>query len=894
MLPEILASSYIRYKEDTNVFTTWLSKAAVACGYKPAQREQHKQRPAQQQTPTTTPRLKGKARKEAKAAAAESKKLSDDFEAPQPTVKYNITTQELLNQAEAVAKSGKAAVKVPDSVVRIVQRAIGARKRCASWFQKTGILSEEDSTKTHLHFVATLERALSTLRPDLQPSEIVSPKKGSNPTTAASAEELKNRFSVLGLEETGDDLDLAATEAATDLSVAKKSPTKNCIVEIYELEDQSDIEHAFIIFCFFEDLHRVQKCIQETWKDYRTSKCDLTVASVTTNLAFNLVRRAEDELIANLDPKRYSKPDSYRALSMTIFYEDSFARGEDPEEKLASNESLRLTPFDDFIYLPTARTLLNFRRMMRLEIDYPQPMPPFRFNYISRPELLELPETKKAEQEHLLLSQILMDSSLNDLIKPGLKEERGRESPPEDEFSDGLLKLRKEGEVSAWIVFASRVILDINDILGEDVKRGYRELCQAGAAATKTLDFQPEGNELVPGGGLCWHVKDVGIAQNVHDVAEFWIKEAPLPSVKAIFAANEKPENESLDFHELPQEIKDRLRAQGVHNDDVLPEHEANAKRMNLSPIKPAEDPAFIFNCNPLYCGSLAFNIAIDMEIAGIKLANHHLTIFAVAHLYNALQQTEVVQGKWPELDKIIELHIGQLFAGKLPTKPSECHTRLSVRMGASASDFARNRRTTTRGQGLTGKGMKHLPKFAISASTQMLSDYSCHKEAPAKSLARIEGAIQEHTKVNSGQTKKATKRQLTPLQFLMHVRAWLPQVMQDTKVDYIRMVRTCHRLLNRVKKRIHQRLGYLYPKVDDGYSNDHGLLFMVACILYQAAETNYAKEQVFKARERGDLPEDPHLEVAGEVMQEFLDKHGASDGVAPLTEGGPAHWNDI
>ena len=65
MLPEILAGSYIRYKEDTNVFTTWLSQAAVACGYKPAQREQHKKKPAHQQTLSANPRLKGKARKEA-------------------------------------------------------------------------------------------------------------------------------------------------------------------------------------------------------------------------------------------------------------------------------------------------------------------------------------------------------------------------------------------------------------------------------------------------------------------------------------------------------------------------------------------------------------------------------------------------------------------------------------------------------------------------------------------------------------------------------------------------------------------------------------------------------------------------------------------------------------
>ena len=784
-----------------------------------------------------------------------------------------------------MAKSEKAGVKVPDSVVQIVQRAIDARKRCASWFQKTGLVSEEDSTESHLHFVTTLERALSTLRPDI--SGFAFSEKGPCPTTAAPAEELKNRFSVLGLEETVDDEDITAAEAATELGVAKKRPGKDSIVEIYELEDRVEIEHAFIIFCFFEDLHGIQSFIQEIWKEYKTNKCDLTVASVTTNLAFNLVRRAEDELIANLDPKRYSKPKSYYALAMTIFYEDSYARGECPEKKLASNESLRLTPFDDFIYLPTARTLSMFQRMMTLGVPYPQPMPPFRFSYIARPELLELPEIKKAEQEHLLLSQILIDSSLIDLLIPVLTKQRRREAPLEDEFSDGLLKLRKEGEVSAWIVFASKVILDIHDILGADVTRGYRELSQAGVAATKILDFHPKGNELLLGGGLCWQSKDVGVVQDIYDFANFWIKEAPLPSAKAMFAADQEPRSEPQDLHKLPQEVQDHLRARGIHNDDVLPEHEANAEKLNLSFITPAEDPAFIYKSNPLYCGSLAFNIAIDMEIAGIKLANHHLTIFAVAHLYNALQQTNVVRGKWPELDKIIQLHIGQLFAGKLPTKPSECHTRLSVRMGASASDFARNRRATTRPQGLTGKGIKHLPKFTISDTTQMLSDYSRHKAAPAKGLARIEAAIQEHIKVNPGQTRQLTKRQLTPLQFLTHVRAWLPQVMQDAKVDYIRMVRTSHRLLNQVKKKIHQRLGFLYPKSDDGNSNDHGLLFMVASILYQAAEMDYLKEEVFKARERGELPDDPYLEVAGEVMQEFLDTHGSGDEDVPLHEGG-------
>jgi len=650
------------------------------------------------------------------------------------------------------------------------------------------------------------------------------------------------------------------------------------------MEVQKDIDDAFTIFCFFEDLHRLQDFLKQTWEEYKAGKCDLTIVSVTTNLAFNLVRRAEEELIANLDPKHYAKPRSYGALSMTIFYEDSFDKGEDPEERLASNESLKITPFDDFIYLPTARALMKFQRMIELGIQYPQPVPPFRFNYISRPELLELPETKKAEKEDLLLSQLCIDSSINDLILPGIKDWRKREPPPVDGFSKGLEKLRKDGEISAWIVFASRIILDINNILGDDVARSYKELQRAGRDAKAVLDFQSEGDELGPGpssDGLCWHSKSIELPQNIWELVDFWLEKAPLPTVKEMTDQSKNAQREPQSLEDLPieqrQQIERELRARGLHNDDVLPQHEANAKKMDLKPIKPAKEPTFLYTHNPLYCGTLTFNIAIDIELAGLALANHQLTIFAIAHLYNACQQTKIIESKWPEMERLIQMHIGQLFAGQLPTKLSECHTRLSVRLGAKASDFAPNRRANQKSQQLSGKGMKHTPKLAISDSSQILSDYSGDKEPAEKSLYRIEAAIQEYRSLQIGPAKRVTTRQLTPLQFLTHVRTWLPQITEDTKIDYITLVRTCNKLLKRVRKRIHQELGYLYPKADQGWSNDHGQIFMVASIIYQAADTQSFKEQVIKSRDRSRLPEDPQLVVAGDVLQELLPKHGAS-----------------
>ena len=168
---------------------------------------------------------------------------------------------------------------------------------------------------------------------------------------------------------------------------------------------------------------------------------------------------------------------------------------------------------------------------------------------------------------------------------------------------------------------------------------------------------------------------------------------------------------------------------------------------------------------------------------------------------------------------------------------------------------------------------MKHLPKFALSKSSEVLREYSNRKEPLEKSVHRLEAVIRER----SAEKKKAQTRPLTPLQFLAQVLGWLPQVVADTRTDYITMTRTCTKLLKRVRRRIHQRLDHLYPLVEEGFSNDHGILYMVASILYQSAEAQVAKEYLIRERDRESLPQHPHLEVAGEVLQEFIDKHGTS-----------------
>lgn len=68
------------------------------------------------------------------------------------------------------------------------------------------------------------------------------------------------------------------------------------------------------------------------------------------------------------------------------------------------------------------------------------------------------------------------------------------------------------------------------------------------------------------------------------------------------------------------------------------------------------------------------------------------------------------------------------------------------------------------------------------------------------KSLLRLEAVIE----ARGTEKKKARRRLLTPLQFLSQVREWLPQVTTDTQTDYITITRTCNKLLEHTRERIH------------------------------------------------------------------------------------------
>ncbi|KAF1835942.1 hypothetical protein BDW02DRAFT_596889 [Decorospora gaudefroyi] len=64
-----------------------------------------------------------------------------------------------------------------------------------------------------------------------------------------------------------------------------------------------------------------------------------------------------------------------------------------------------------------------------------------------------------------------------------------------------------------------------------------------------------------------------------------------------------------------------------------------------------------------------------------LSLANRHLNIFAVPHLYNTMPQLNLLKDKWTVIDRIIEMHMKALFADASPTKTADIADRLLYRM---------------------------------------------------------------------------------------------------------------------------------------------------------------------------------------------------------------------
>lgn len=271
MLPGPLVSTYRQYKEDTDAVASWLASTARACGYSADLFTGS----GPSQAPSSSTRLKGKARVQAKNAAGGQS--SSRPPAPPAGPKFTIAIKDFVPLAKFVADSSKPIAQVPLNFFQTLNRVITVRSGFGTQLAKHGANVSRESDLRHSHFVGVLEQVREILKPR------------TSPATQEADNNLAGRFASLELYEPSEQF-----LNAPDIERPARAPNDNAI---YELEPPNTLEEAVFAFgLMMDDLDRIRFSIASIWQRYRRGATDLAAAALATNTACDLARNLTEEI----------------------------------------------------------------------------------------------------------------------------------------------------------------------------------------------------------------------------------------------------------------------------------------------------------------------------------------------------------------------------------------------------------------------------------------------------------------------------------------------------------------------------------------------------------------------------------------------------------------------
>ncbi|KAI9645106.1 hypothetical protein NHQ30_005840 [Ciborinia camelliae] len=842
MLPEGLSSSYKRYKEDTNIFSTWLGQTAVKCGYIPdtnARRVFSNSSTTSESssysasssssifsatsitsttsssssisnvsTPsklasssTTSTRLKGKARKNAKRAQISTAKP--------PAQVYETTviimgTKDLIEQAKVIAEQRKTAIIFPSVIHRVAERAIHARKRFLKWFQKARS-EDEEVNASHEHFIGVLETILDILKPCYESAKT---KNGQGfrvePKVKENLESLTNMFEILDVEDISDeDLPAADLKSGNSQATIKSTP-----VETYELDEDPEIDVPFIVFCFFEDLHRIQEFIKDTWTRHKNGDLDISTAYLLTNYATSIVQQEELRILKSL-PAQYFRAGSTMLHVVDTIYFPTMEYFQAPKEEKDT------TDLDNFLYYPVYQIINKTVRALEAckPYDFPPAVQPLSlflfFNGVERQSTID-----SQQEDDVKLTQFLLELAIQEKFKAyeGLTKPINEH---EDMITRSLRLLVNQRDsaraVPTWMVFGAVLLLDIWRILGNDVGDSHEKLLQKASMAKAVMRYTSPGTMEYD----TTREDFIQIWQDIHNS----IERNPIPYMKHtwLLTIRNKETDDTVDalawnIYSIQQKkVKDRVSRmdENFQASPKLPkDHQIcdteigimeviKSKNLSTKWIRHSTDPEFFLRQNPMSTGLQTLRLKLSLERAGLEFVLSNGTSFSIAHIYNAGRQMKYIKGEWASLDKFIDANLHDIFTGGRPKTIHEFYTRALLGMGYSSTNLVQHRRQgQIQWRDVYDKWKQpDVSKFLEQAHLSE-GDMNLRGDTIARSMFRLREFALASQKLSESQVKKLSYHHRTPIQILTEMRDFLPGIMENMDIDYIPVTRKCDILM--------------------------------------------------------------------------------------------------
>ncbi|KAI2485754.1 hypothetical protein Ptr902_04694 [Pyrenophora tritici-repentis] len=369
--------------------------------------------------------------------------------------------------AEAIANHTPR-ISVPGALTKLFKRVIEARKKAAAWISSSRDKHQqpiEQSNQTHAHFIDILSNAAQILQPLVRerPRQASGPGRRRQASDLDSKRDMTNAFSSLAVDgdNVADDAGEQGEPAARPEDPLDSLPPVNP-VEVYQDESELEAEFFFAIQSFLTNLHELRDIVQQTWWDYKNNRVDMAHASIVVNTAIDLVRHAESEFELTLKrPKKYpSKRFPVRvlpALLLTTQHGDDL-HGEEELHDFLFPSGLMMPGAHDcsqvyWCFWPVYSGLKYYLYDVITCRKCKKPCIPS----ISETAFEPVGGVHKDTMRTVKLCQTFRHFTT-----------KHHDTIAIDEVTRGMDHMFKHNEVPLWTTFGMQLLLDIQDVIGEE------------------------------------------------------------------------------------------------------------------------------------------------------------------------------------------------------------------------------------------------------------------------------------------------------------------------------------------------------------------------------------------------------------------------------------------
>lgn len=449
--------------------------------------------------------------------------------------KYRLPLSQFRELADTIAHCKEPEIEVRPELLDLLKEVIALREAATVFYRHNSSTNElfEQSNEGHCYTIQVLKDVLALLQLLKQTEPSAKPAQARSETDS-SADQISNIFDALELEDIAEPvvhLELTTSNRSKSSSNKTKSSSKDSKDE-FELGSSME-ELFFLLFCFFKDLHDVQTYLSEVWEGYRDGHVPLISAAATTDLAFDVIKRKEDDLLGSewidgSDGNQKTIKDALAALQKTriatavplywkfqkdgtllnhgylgeLLYSHMFdlngtKMGRDG--KLDEAVQGRMYQMADWLYTP-AYVMLDCAELVTGGSNMPPGAPQSIYpSFKSANGAVAVDSAKRFEQR--LDSLITIVTELIQLKVAGLDETIVMDcwtkavctiaDPHKDETKKrmgGRNNRQVRNTIPVWLAFATTVYLDIQSTLGPGVGRAFHELRSESHRTNRTID----------------------------------------------------------------------------------------------------------------------------------------------------------------------------------------------------------------------------------------------------------------------------------------------------------------------------------------------------------------------------------------------------------------------